>query len=103
MDNLIIKTGAKEKIDTCILGPKKVRTVFNVPVNDDDTTEKNTTEKKKYARVIGMTEEEAHSSIEDLTVIPKDFKSIQPCADQVWNCDEIGIDPNGNWSKIVCT
>ena len=35
--------------------------------------------------------------------IPEDFNQIQPRADQVWNCDEIGFDPNGKWDKIVCT
>ena len=26
--------------------------------------------------------------------VPKDFKDIQPRPSQVWNCDEIGFDPN---------
>lgn len=26
-----------------------------------------------------------------------------PRANQVWNCDEISLDPNGKWNKIVCT
>jgi hypothetical protein len=32
-----------------------------------------------------------------------DLKDIQPRDDQVWNCDEIGFDPNGSWYKIICT
>ena len=35
--------------------------------------------------------------------VPKDLKEIQPCPSQVWNCDEIGFDPNGSWLKVVCT
>ena len=26
-----------------------------------------------------------------------------PRCDQIWNCDEVGINPNGKWHKIVCT
>ena len=35
--------------------------------------------------------------------VPKDLKEIQPCPSQVWNCDEIGFDPNGSWLKVICT
>jgi hypothetical protein len=42
-------------------------------------------------------------SLDKLQTIPDNFDDIQPRADQVWNCDEVGIDPNGNWFKIVCT
>ena len=36
-------------------------------------------------------------------IVPADLHQIQPRATQVWNCDEIGFDPNGKWSKVVCT
>ena len=47
--------------------------------------------------------EEITASLSELQTIPDDFACIQPRANQVWNCDEVGIDPNGNWSRIVCT
>ena len=37
------------------------------------------------------------------TIVPPDLHQIQPRATQVWNCDEIGFDPNGKWNKVVCT
>ena len=36
------------------------------------------------------------------TIVPTDLHRIQPRATQVWNCDEIGFDPNGKWHKVVC-
>ena len=50
-----------------------------------------------------ITKEEALRSLEKLMVIPKDLAEIQPRDSQTWNCDEIGLDPNGNWTKVVCT
>ena len=35
-------------------------------------------------------------------IFPPDLNQIQPRATQVWNCDEIGFDPNGKWHKAVC-
>jgi len=49
-----------------------------------------------------MSQEDVSKSIDELAVIPKDLDLIQPRADQVWNVDEIGIDPNGKWMRIVC-
>ena len=37
------------------------------------------------------------------TIVPPDLHQIQPRATQVWNCDEIGFEPNGKWHKVVCT
>ena len=37
------------------------------------------------------------------TIVPPDLTQIQPRATKVWNCDEIGLDPNGKWHKVVCT
>ena len=37
------------------------------------------------------------------TIFPPDLHQIQPRATQVWSCDEIGLDPNGKWRKVVCT
>ena len=35
--------------------------------------------------------------------IPYDLNGIQPRATWVWNCDEIGFDPNGRWNKAIFT
>ena len=49
-----------------------------------------------------ITREDAVRNVEQLMTIPLDLDQIQPRPSQVWNCDEIGLDPNGNWNKIVC-
>ena len=36
-------------------------------------------------------------------IIPSYLNDIQPRSTQVWNCDEVGFDPNGIWSKVICT
>ena len=36
-------------------------------------------------------------------IVPPELHKIQPRATQVWNCDEIGLDPNGKWRNVVCT
>ena len=38
-----------------------------------------------------------------IIIFPTDLHQIQPRAAQVWNCDEIGFDPNGKCHKVVCT
>ena len=35
------------------------------------------------------------------TIVPPNLHQIQPRATQVWNCDEIGFDPNGKWHKVM--
>ena len=76
---------------------------MNTPILDETVKlNVNETNESKYSRVV-VTKEQAEKSITELTIIPEDFDIIQPRADQVWNCDEIGIDPNGNWTRIVCT
>ena len=42
-----------------------------------------------------MLQEAVSKSIDELTIIPKDLDLIQPRADQMWNVNEIGTDPNG--------
>jgi len=34
---------------------------------------------------------------------PPDLADVMPRADQVWNVDEIGFDPNGKWERIINT
>ena len=36
------------------------------------------------------------------TVIPTYLHQIKPRSNQVWNCDEIGFDPNSKCHKVVC-
>ena len=36
-------------------------------------------------------------------IIPSDINDIQPRSTPVWNCDEVGFDPNRRWSKIMFT
>ena len=36
-------------------------------------------------------------------IIPSDLNDIQPRDTQVWNCDEIGFNPNGRWKKVIYT
>ena len=36
-------------------------------------------------------------------IIPSDINDIQPRSTQVWNCDEVGFDPNGRWHNVICT
>ena len=36
-------------------------------------------------------------------IIPSDINDIQIRSTQVWNCDEVGFDPNGRWSKVIYT
>ena len=35
-------------------------------------------------------------------IIPSDINDIQPRDTQVWNCNEVGFDPNGRWIKVIC-
>ena len=39
----------------------------------------------------------------DPKTLTEDFKEIQPCPYQVWNCDDIGFDPKVSWLIVVCT
>ena len=34
---------------------------------------------------------------------PSELNEIQPRATRIWNCDEIGFDPNGNIHKVIYT
>ena len=36
-------------------------------------------------------------------IIPSDLNDIQPRVTHAWNCDEFWFDPNGIWSKVICT
>ena len=34
--------------------------------------------------------------------IPTELNEILLRAAKVWNCDEIGLDSNGRWNKVIC-
>ena len=36
-------------------------------------------------------------------IIPSNLNAIQPRSMKVWNCGEIGFDPNGSLNKVICT
>ena len=38
-----------------------------------------------------------------IMIDPPYFHHIQLRSTLVWNCDEIGFDPNGKWNKVVFT
>lgn len=61
-------------------------------------------ESKKIIKVKQeVSKDEAAKSLNDLMVLPDDLDNIQLRPSQVWNCDEIGFDPNGKWYKIINT
>ena len=102
-DNMLVSTGHKDVIDERILGPKEVRDVDilpDSPVHESSTAIVPVT---KFKYRLDISQEAVSKSIDELLVVPKDLDVIQPRADQVWNVDEIGIDPNGKWTRIVCT
>ena len=39
----------------------------------------------------------------DPKTVPEDLEEIQPPPSQVWNCDEIGFDPNRSRLRFFCT
>ena len=41
--------------------------------------------------------------MDQFKTIPDNLQDLQPRASQTWNCDDIGIDPNGKWHKVICT
>eukprot|EP00545_Synedropsis_sp_CCMP1620_P002775 CAMPEP_0119009844 /NCGR_PEP_ID=MMETSP1176-20130426/4633_1 /TAXON_ID=265551 /ORGANISM="Synedropsis recta cf, Strain CCMP1620" /LENGTH=491 /DNA_ID=CAMNT_0006962423 /DNA_START=277 /DNA_END=1750 /DNA_ORIENTATION=+ len=120
----------KDAVEDDILGPKAVRP--NIPETASETTANTATPTTEQLQIEAtatellqiqasqfgetvdkgltirrapmiVTREEMLTSLAKLRAIPDDFADIQPRADQVWNCDEVGIDPNGKWTKIVCT
>lgn len=101
LKSMLDESGVTEEIETDVFGPKEVRT--NECSSLMTTESLVVTHKPKQRERIVTTSDEAKKSMQELTVVPKDLEEIQPRADQVWNCDKIGIDPNGNWSCIVCT
>ena len=39
----------------------------------------------------------------DPKTVPEDLEDIQPHPYHIWNCENIGFDPNRSWIKLVCT
>ena len=54
-------------------------------------------------RMLNITDKEIEATLQRLIHIPENLEEIIPRADQVWNCDEIGLDQNGKWHRIICT
>ena len=100
-DKMLASTGHKDVIDERILGPKEVQDIVNLP--DDPINGHSTTIIPFTEYRLGLSKEEVFKSIDELIVIPKDLDLIQPRADQVCSVDEIGIDPDSKWTRIVCT
>ena len=71
-----------------------IKCPVNVPVTQEASCE-------KQQEIINV--DEAKENVSKLTVVPEDLQQVLPRANQVWNCDKIGVDPNGKWNKIVCT
>ena len=62
---------------------------FEGAEKNEDGTVKGHTHKR-----FDIKNDEARHSVQDLMQIPKDLLEIQPQNTQVWNCDEVGFDPN---------
>ena len=67
--------------------------------NSNDTTnmERNADEIESTTPYLRneITKDETRKTLAELTILPTDLAEIQPRSSQVWNCGEIGIDPNG--------
>ena len=63
---------------------------------------KNNPTKKKKAKD-SRENNETNKPFLQTMIIPSELNDIQPIATQVWNCDEIGFDPNGRCNKVIYT
>ena len=108
-DRHVVEIGSATKLKKQILGnkfketdnDKNIATTNNdenVPINDNEQTKKQTMPVRELISV-----EHVSNSLNELTTIPEELHEIQPRPDQIWNCDEVGMDPNGKFSKIVYT
>jgi hypothetical protein len=87
-------------LETDLLGPAAVLpTPSHVGIEHQTPPSCDTMHPVKSSRLT-VTTTEAELSLEELKKIPTDLKTIEPRADQIWNCDEIGIDPNGKWQMV---
>jgi len=87
--------------ETNVQASNTLRAPLKTDVVPEDTTENNDQiviyDKKTISK------DEARKILAQLTITPTDFANIQPSPSQVWNCDTIDIDLNGQWTKVVCT
>ena len=95
-DNLVNDLGERAKLREKVLGKEANNTSPNKENNLPSIITPN--EKKMKFRE-QITYDEAEKNIDELTNVPDDLHSIQPRPDQVWNCDKVGIDPNGKWHR----
>ena len=93
--------GFSEQVEDDYLGPKILRT----PAASPDVAQRSaiTPSPVVKQRKIEWTEIDAAKSLEELRTVPTDLEDIRPRPDQHWSLDEIGIYPNGKWTRIVCT
>ena len=108
-DRHVVETGSATKLKKQILGNEYkennndvnkaiTNNDENVPINVNERTKTQTIPVRELISV-----EHASNSLKELTTIPDDLNEVQPRPDQIWNCDEVGMDPNGKFSKIVYT
>ena len=57
---------------------------------------------KPNKKRLNVTDDEIESTLQKLTTVPDELEDIIPRSDQVWNFDEIGIDLNGKWYRVIC-
>lgn len=50
-----------------------------------------------------ITREDATKNVTQLMMLLDNLDLIQTRASHIWSCNKIGLDPNGNLNKIVCT
>ena len=90
-------------METCNVVVNEANVGTNIPedviqnniatVNDEDEVINTSVTEKR--RMVNVTDEETDATQQRLMHIPEDLEEIMPQADQVWNCDEIGLDSNG--------
>ena len=71
------------------------------PLPSSETSTSTTQESPKQNTVTSASNLDDKSMTNNCFDDPELLQKIQPRADQIWNADEIGIDPNGKWNKIV--
>jgi hypothetical protein len=84
-----------------LLGPKILRPAASPSITLSAITPSPVI--KREQTKVEWTATDAAKSLEELRTVPLDLQDIQPRPDQNWSVDEIGIDPKGKWSRIVCT
>ena len=107
-DRLVVKSGSATRLQKHILGNQynDENVPFSSLGNSKDPVVISPNEKskmqKRFVREF-VPVDHLSKTLHELTKVPDDLDSVQPRPDQIWNCDEVGIDPNGKFSKIIYT